>query len=1348
MCARALYRIGTVFVFVGVLIVPKKVSYIFIQIILIFQLIFPTVGHTSTYSSQVPLELPLDNWSLGMLGVTVHDNIFVSIPDKLLRLSFVDMEVVGIAFPLRIERIYTGRPHPKGLLGNEWMLSLESWLNQSSEDSITITSATRNTVFTKDDQSVFSDGSGAVLRINADQTILATYTNGHSALYSKNGSPIKVEETNGNSLKYQYKGDNLTAIEESSGRKLLFFYNTEKLLEEVSDDTGRTVTFRYDAKGRLTKVNRFSMQATTIRYDNHSQLSSIGLPSGLVLSMAYEPKVPQKIREISSNRNDNFLFEELKESNDIKVSDRSGNTYYYSFYSSGENTIIGISNDSGWLTGYRIDKSGRLAGWQQPDGNLIAYEYDLRGRLVKASGSEGLIIENKYKGNTDQITQITTSEGGETSFEYDENLNLTSITPPGKAEMEFIRHSNGIVWKVNQGGKLLSTTSVDIHGNPVKVLSQATGLSEFSFDPVGRVVVEQSGTGAKYKYRYNDFDQITHIFRARDLLVEYSYDSAGNMTTAKHVGGEKFQYMYASDGNLKEIKTPREKVFSLQRAVNGYQLERIFPNNASKSYTFNHAGMLTQVTDPFGKSKQVKWTPSLNLDRVISENGGFTRYKYNDSGSLIEKRFSSGESHLFTYKLGRLVSMESPQFHQEFQYNKQGLLSATDDKVLGLTLRWDYDHFGRLSALSAGNLGKIEYQYDQAGRIKSILDPNLQKTQYSYDASGRINEIQYPNGVSQKYTYNRDVGAVSSIQVTSGRTVLFDEKHLYDKDGLLKETTNGVDGVSKSYTYDPDGELIAYTRTSSESAAENWYYAYDDNGNMIEERGPKGTIKSEYEGIGRIVKHGMGKMRHDASGNLTTAVFDGKKYNLVYDYSGKLGKVELPDGSIKEYRYDPLGRLIYYIKDGEERHVIWNGNSRLLELDGAKKLVKFYVSGTGLDDVLSVGGDEKLYYHQDRLGSVRLVTNNQGEVISSFDYAPFGEPLFDESVYTSQGLVFAGRPYDSDIECYYVRARFYCPGLKRFLSRDSREGAAVLPNSWHPYVYAMNNPVNFNDPEGEVFAVIGGALVYGAYYGLATAGSFAAGYIVGTGVNELYHEGKQIAKEGPAKYIKKAINSKIDSAGNFADKVSGIGLHSYSATKDGDEDEQEAVQTRIGNTKKFVETIAPMNRFEKEVLNASNPDIKQGIKDHNENLAGFLNDKIKEIADTLVSTGTNIAKNETRAGRDLQRLEAIPGDLIGDQTGKVTGLTTVVDTVIKQAGNVVQDARKLAQEDAKKDAGSSGTASNSGAKAPPPTGNSKKPDDEPPIFSVRGAEEPEDDEPIFSVAGAGELTTVVEALPP
>jgi YD repeat-containing protein len=145
-------------------------------------------------------------------------------PERSLKFSFIDMEVTGIGFPLRVERIYTGRPHAKGMLGKEWMLGLEQWVDQPTKDSIAITNADRRVVFKKAGKNVFRGNDGTVIEKKGDRSLLMTAKNGHSTLFSKNGRPIEVKEPNGNTLTYRYKEGRLTSIEESSGRRFFFFY--------------------------------------------------------------------------------------------------------------------------------------------------------------------------------------------------------------------------------------------------------------------------------------------------------------------------------------------------------------------------------------------------------------------------------------------------------------------------------------------------------------------------------------------------------------------------------------------------------------------------------------------------------------------------------------------------------------------------------------------------------------------------------------------------------------------------------------------------------------------------------------------------------------------------------------------------------------------------------------------------------------------------------------------------------------------------------------------------------------------------------------------------------------------
>jgi len=65
-----------------------------------------------------------------------------------------------------------------------------------------------------------------------------------------------------------------------------------------------------------------------------------------------------------------------------------------------------------------------------------------------------------------------------------------------------------------------------------------------------------------------------------------------------------------------------------------------------------------------------------------------------------------------------------------------------------------------------------------------------------------------------------------------------------------------------------------------------------------------------------------------------------------------------------------------------------------------------------------------------------------------------GDPLKDENPFR-----YAGYRFDPETGLYYLKARYYSPGLGRFLTQDR----LIYINR---YVYADNNPINFVDPTG------------------------------------------------------------------------------------------------------------------------------------------------------------------------------------------------------------------------------------------------------------------------------------------
>ena len=105
------------------------------------------------------------------------------------------------------------------------------------------------------------------------------------------------------------------------------------------------------------------------------------------------------------------------------------------------------------------------------------------------------------------------------------------------------------------------------------------------------------------------------------------------------------------------------------------------------------------------------------------------------------------------------------------------------------------------------------------------------------------------------------------------------------------------------------------------------------------------------------------------------------------------------------------------------------------------------------------------YYLCDHLGSVRVLCDTAGTIVDGYGYYPFGEARGD-GITLGQSYRFTGKPFDSDngLDLYYFGARYYDPELGRFLAIDPRSGSYP---GWSPYVYGLDNPLRYVDPDGE-----------------------------------------------------------------------------------------------------------------------------------------------------------------------------------------------------------------------------------------------------------------------------------------
>jgi RHS repeat-associated protein len=188
-----------------------------------------------------------------------------------------------------------------------------------------------------------------------------------------------------------------------------------------------------------------------------------------------------------------------------------------------------------------------------------------------------------------------------------------------------------------------------------------------------------------------------------------------------------------------------------------------------------------------------------------------------------------------------------------------------------------------------------------------------------------------------------------------------------------------------------------------------------------------------------------------------------------------------------------------YLYDGDGKRVeklLNNGQKVVYVYDALGKLAAEY----DLQNAETPPPCTTCYLSYDHLGSLRMVTDQNANVVGRHDYIPFGEEIpggiagrsgqFGSSDTVSQK--FTGKERDSETSLDYFGARYYGAGMGRFLSADpyeivlrKRQGKTLSeqqsllnsfimnPQAWNKYAYALEAPLHNIDLDGHCSAPAG-----------------------------------------------------------------------------------------------------------------------------------------------------------------------------------------------------------------------------------------------------------------------------------
>ena len=486
--------------------------------------------------------------------------------------------------------------------------------------------------------------------------------------------------------------------------------------------------------------------------------------------------------------------------------------------------------------------------------------------------------------------------------------------------------------------------------------------------------------------------------------------------------------------------------------------------------------VLTETFTYDKRGRMLTSNASMQTFSSFADNNG------NGSGISYSDTLSSYASATYSYdELGHLTGKTlGGNLTQTLAYNIQDWLTTMKTKkgtanIFSQTLRYYSPAKPNTTALYSGNISEWE----------TVQGTNTASTYgFTYDTQGRLTSSDRYNGTS------------------TAATQLYTERNIsYDRNGnifTLKRISNSIPNLLHNFTYSYDGDKLSSLTRWVGDVAMNTPYSYDGNGNMT------------FDGDQQIkLCYDINNLLHDVKKVINTQSSEQEDLTAVYSYfaDGTKHSIKDTEGNSRIY----IGPFTLTRKDYINASSGSGGNSsgnttipHITLLESADILgtdARFAFATTpqtvSSGDTTYTVAYETLFIIKDHLGSVRTITDSQGNILEKNDYYPYGlqtnlgrnYPVLPEKYRmrmptTLTSLENFSTTTSPTIEMLPYRllynrkelqmmaqtrlvdygARMLDPVIARWNGMDP---LAEKNNSYSPYGYISNNPIKYIDFKGE-----------------------------------------------------------------------------------------------------------------------------------------------------------------------------------------------------------------------------------------------------------------------------------------
>ena len=640
---------------------------------------------------------------------------------------------------------------------------------------------------------------------------------------------LSITDRNNNALTLNYSGGNcgtsVCSITDSIGRSVLSFHYNGTHIDQITDLSGRSWHYTVDTNGNLiTFANPLAVSGTQppVSYSYYAATDGTNLAHAM--------------KQYTLPRGNGMRFE------------------YYENGRAFRQTVVNVdgSLSTDKINAFTYNDFRRESVQTNERGMDRHFFFDANGNPLSIVEENGGEYDYAYtqSGQPFLRTACTDPLGLTTQYAYDTNGNLTQVTQPRGATVQYGSYNSFAQPQTVKDARGNSTVfKYDSHGNLTErlVLKASAPAPVVPYTPSSSQVLAWTVNG------YDAYGNLTSTKPVRDIAGQIAAPTATSNT------GPIFGLAYDSNG-LNATTSSRTGLFNNASSV----------TTQSATLSYDNLGRLTSGIDASWQATQFSYDALDRITQATDRLGNLRNYSFDANGNSVGQR---------------LVVAGSQLDSSASSYDDADRVSTRTDAGGNVTLM-NYDAAGNLTSVTNPDNYSLSFTYDELNHAVSAADQEGHSVSTQRDAAGRPLYVTDPNGHVTNYAYwdaSRD-GALQSV---------------------TRPAIQGfTSGVAQSFDYDANGNRIITTEIpagGSPLASRTTLVTYDELNRPLRVAGPQYTdalygaicpvTVNTYDALGRVSQVAAGRTPAPCS-DATQDIVTLQMTDAFDDFSRKISETD------------------------------------------------------------------------------------------------------------------------------------------------------------------------------------------------------------------------------------------------------------------------------------------------------------------------------------------------------------------------------------------------------------------------------------------------------------------------